>query len=102
MLRAGAMIHDRRRRWGLVALVVAASALIPAALAFACNPQAYLTLDRGAYAPGDSVRVSGSFFRENANITVSIDRTGQSATVRTSGNGSFQTTFALPSSAATG
>ena len=102
MLGAGRMTHDRRRRRGLIALVLTASALIPAALAFACNPQAYLTLDRGAYAPGDSVRVSGSFFRGDANITVSIDRTGQSATVRTSGNGSFATTFALPASAPAG
>ena len=102
MLQARGTAQDRRRRLGLAAIALAAIALIPAALAFACNPQAYLTLDRSAYAPGDSVRVSGSFFRENADITVSIDRTGQSATVRTSGNGSLQATFALPSNAATG
>jgi hypothetical protein len=102
VLRARSVTHDRRRTRGVIALVVAASAVIPAALAFACNPQAYLTLDRSAYAPGDSVRVSGSFFRGDTNITVSIDRTGQTATVRTSGNGSFATSFPMPSSAATG
>ena len=102
MTRAGRIPVDTRHRLGLVALALLAAALIPAAVVFACNPQAYLTLDRSAYAPGDSVRVSGSFFRGDTNITVSIDRTGQSSTVRTSSNGSFQTTFALPSSAATG
>lgn len=83
-------------------LALAAGALIPAALALACNPQAYLTLDKSQYAPGDSVRVTGSFFRGDANITVSLDRTGQASTVRTSGNGSFQTTFALPAGAPSG
>jgi len=68
----------------------------------ACNPQAYLTLDKSQYAPGESVRVSGSFFKNNTAITVSLDRTGQSSTVTTSGNGAFAVTFALPSSAATG
>jgi hypothetical protein len=101
-VRARTLAHYGSRRLGGIALVLAAAALIPTALAFACNPQAYLTLDRSAYAPGDSVRVSGSFFRGDTSITVSIDRTGQSSTVRTSGNGSFSTTFQLPSSAATG
>lgn len=82
-------------------LALAAGALIPAALAFACNPQAYLTLDKSQYAPGDSVRVSGSFFRGDTSITVSLG-TGQSATVRTSGSGSFQTTFALPATTPAG
>ena len=84
-------------RWfGLAALVLTAGALIPAALALACNPQAYLTLDKAQYAPGETVRVSGSFFKNNVDIKVSVDRTGQSTTVRTSGNGAFTATFALP------
>lgn len=94
--------HKRRRWLGLTAVVLTASALIPAALALACNPQAYLTVDRSSYAPGDSVNISGSFFKSNVDITVSVDRTGQSATVKTSANGAFKTTFAMPSSAATG
>ena len=94
--------HDGRRWFGLAALALVASALIPAALALACNPQAYLTLDKSQYAPGESVRVSGSFFKNNAAVTVSIDRTAQSATVTTSGNGAFQATFALPASAPSG
>jgi len=96
-------LNLERRRWiGLMALVLTASALIPAALALACNPQAYLSIGQSQYAPGGSVRVSGSFFKNNVNITVSIDRTGQSTTVTTSGNGAFQTTFALPAGAPTG
>lgn len=91
------------RRWiGWMTLALTAAALIPAALAMACNPQAYLTLDKSQYAPGDSVRVTGSFFRGDANITVSLDRTGQSSTIKTSANGSFQATFALPASAPSG
>ena len=96
-------LNVERRRWlGLTVLVLTASALIPAALALACNPQAYLTIDKAQYAPGDSVRVSGSFFKADRNITLSVDRTGQSATVKTTANGAFQATFALPSGAATG
>lgn len=95
-------VHVRRRSLGLVALALAASVLVPVAIAMACNPQAYLTLNKSQYAPGDSVSVSGSFFRNNAQVTVSIDRTGQSSTVTTNGNGAFQTTFALPSGAPTG
>lgn len=96
-------LNLERRRWlGLGALVLTALAVIPAALALACNPQAYLTIGKSQYAPGDSVRVAGSFFKGDRNITVSIDRTGQSATVKTTANGAFQATFALPSGAATG
>lgn len=86
---------------GLMTLALIAGALIPAALAMACNPQAYLTLDKSQYAPGSSVSVAGSFFRGDANITVSIDRIG-SSTVRTAANGSFKTTFAIPADAASG
>jgi hypothetical protein len=92
-----------RGRWfGLSALAVLAGVLIPAALALACNPQAYLTLDKAAYAPGDSVRVSGSFFKNEVPITVTMSPTGQSAVVTTSGNGAFSTTFQLAANAPTG
>ncbi|CAA9482268.1 MAG: hypothetical protein AVDCRST_MAG53-670 [uncultured Solirubrobacteraceae bacterium] len=95
--------HERRRRGLTVAvLALTASILVPAAIALACNPQAYLTIDRSSYAPGESVRVAGSFFRGDADITVSVDRTGQSQTVRTTANGAFSTTFAMPQNAPTG
>jgi hypothetical protein len=85
----------------MAALAVTA-ALVPAALALACNPQAYLTLGQGSYAPGDTVKVSGSFFKSSWPITVSLDRTGQEVSVTTSANGSFQANFALPANAPTG
>ena len=91
-----------RRRWLGLAFVALASVLVPVAVALACNPQAYLTLDRAQYAPGQNVRVTGSFFKGNTAITVSLDRTAQSTTVTTTANGSFQTTFALPGTAPTG
>ena len=91
-----------RRGPVLMALVLAAVAVIPVAIAMACNPQAYLTLDKASYVPGDTVKVSGSFFRASTAITVSLDRTGQSATVTSSSNGSLSTSFALPASAPTG
>jgi hypothetical protein len=90
------------RRWLGLAALAATAVLIPAALALACSPQAYLTMGQGSYAPGDTVKVSGSFFVKDTPITVSLDRTGQSVTVQSSSNGSFQTTFALPASAPTG
>ena len=101
-MRALGPARGRARWFGLVALVVSAGALSFGALAWACNPQAYLTLDKAVYAPGDNVRVSGSFFKNEATITVSIDKTGQSVAVTTSGNGAFSTTFALPASAPVG
>lgn len=101
-MRAIRPAHGRSRWLGLAALVLTAGALIPAALALACNPQAYLTLDKAQYAPGETVRVSGSFFKQNVAIKVSVDRTGQSTTVTTSGNGTFTATFSLPSNAPVG
>ena len=101
-MRAIRPAHGRSRWLGLAALVLTAGALIPAALALACNPQAYVTLDKTQYAPGDTVRVSGSFFKPDRDITVSLVGTGQSTTVRTSGNGTFTATFALPAGAPVG
>ena len=102
MVRTALRAGDGGRRVVLVSLAVVGAALISAALALACNPQAYLTLDKTVYAPGDSVRVSGSFFKGDTNITVTIDRVSLSTTVKTTANGAFSTTFALPSGAPTG
>lgn len=86
------------RRWLGLAAVAAVAVLIPAALALACSPQAYLTLN-GSFAPGDTVRVSGSFFVKDTAITVSLDPTSQSKVVMASSSGSFQTSFTLPANA---
>ena len=80
-------------------LVVSTSILVPAAIAWTCNPQAYLQLDKGSYTPGSQMRVSGAFFKSNAQLTLSLEPGGQVATVTTSGNGSFTTTITAPSAA---
>lgn len=88
---------SRRPMLGL--LVVLAVALVPAAIAWACNPQAYLRLDQTKFEPGSEMRVSGAFFKAGANLTLSIEPGGVVGTVTTSGNGSFSTTVRAPSSA---
>lgn len=67
----------------------------PAAIAWACNPQAHVTLDRTAYSPGQTITAYGSYFPGNANITV----TGPSGSVsaKTSSLGAFSVTFTAPS-----
>ena len=69
----------------------------PAAIAWACNPQANISTDRTSYSPGQSVTVYGSYFPNNANITVTGP--GGSRAVTTSSSGAFSTTFTAPSTA---
>jgi hypothetical protein len=90
--RAGVV---RRRRVTLVSLVVAAFTL-PVAIAFACNPQAHVSLDRTAYQPGAPIAVHGSFFATNAAVTVS-GPTG-SVPVTTSPGGGFTVQMNAPTS----
>jgi hypothetical protein len=61
--------------------------LVPVAIAWACNPQAHVALDRSSYQPGDSMTVYGSYFPSKAQITVSYP--GGSQTVTTSSGGAF-------------
>ena len=69
--------------------------VIPAAVAWACNPQAHINLDRSTYAPGQTITVYGSYFPNGASITVSGP--GGSKVVTAAG-GSFVTTFTAPTS----
>ena len=85
------------RRKVFVGLLVAVMVVVPAAIAWACNPQAHVTLSQTSYAPGQTITVYGSYFPSNASITVSSP-TG-SKTVSTGSGGAFSTTFAAPSSA---
>ena len=66
----------------------------PAAIAWACNPQASVTLSRTAVGPGQSVTAYGSYFPGGATITVSGP--GGSETIKTSTGGSFSKTFTVP------
>lgn len=86
-----------RRRRMLGTLAVLAVALVPAAIAWACNPQAYLQLNPTTVTPGDQMTVSGAFFKGGAQLTLSLEPGGQIATATTSGNGSFSTTVTAPS-----
>lgn len=69
--------------------------MAPAAIAWACNPQASISVDSTSVRPGGTVTVYGSYFPGNADITVS-GPTGSSA-VKTSAGGSFAKSFTVPS-----
>ena len=82
---------NRRTLW--ITLTAAALVIIPAAIAWACNPQAHLTLDRTSYSPGQSMVVSGSYF--NDADTISITGPGIATSAKPSGGG-FRVTVAAP------
>jgi hypothetical protein len=69
--------------------------VVPAAIAWACNPQAHVSLDKTSYAPGQSITAYGSYFTGNANITVTGP--GGSSAMTTSSGGSFSKSFTAPS-----
>jgi len=69
--------------------------VVPAAIAWACNPQAHVTLDRTSASPGQTLTLYGSYFPGNATIQVSTPSGGQ--TVTTSSGGSFSKSFTAPS-----
>jgi hypothetical protein len=79
-------------------LFAVAAALIPAAIAWACNPQAHLSLGSASYGPGESVSVSGSYF--NSADVIVISGPVDSATVGP-GVTSFSVTLTAPSSPGT-
>ena len=84
----------------LVALSVAAMLLVPAAIAWACNPQAHMKCG-GAQgcqvAPGGSLNVSGTYFQTNTDLALSLDSGGAVTTVKTNAGGAFSTTIQAPS-----
>src|SRR3954471_8050457 len=83
-----------RRRSITIASVVVAAIVIPVAIAYACNPQAHVSLDKSAYQPGATITVNGSYFTPNQPVTVSGP--GSSASVMTSSGGGFKTTITAP------
>lgn len=83
----------RRRSATFVTLVIAAL-LVPVAIAFACNPQAHVSLDKTAYQPGSAMTVNGSFFSPNSAVTVSGP--GGSVPVTTSSGGGFSVQLTAP------
>ena len=93
--RAGAA---PRRRVTLASLVVAAF-IVPVAIAYACNPQAHVSLDKTSYQPGSAITVYGSYFPGNVSITV--NGPGGSTSVTTSPGGGFSTQLTAPTSPGT-
>ena len=86
-----------RRRSVSIGVVVVALALLPAAIAWACNPQAHISLNGTSFSPGQSITVYGSYFTTNANVTVS-GAGNAPVTVKTSAGGAFTVPgFAAPS-----
>lgn len=94
-----------RRRTLITFYTVLAALLIPAAIAWACNPQAHISLKCGTpqscstFEPGQSMTVYGSYFPSKASITVS----GPSGTKPVSADtgGSFTTSYTAPSAPGT-
>lgn len=80
----------RRRSFVLVAM---AAVMVPAAIAWACNPQAHISLNNTTYGPGESITVSGSYFNSGT-CGCSVSTSGSS----TSASGSAWTaTLTAPS-----
>jgi len=72
-----------------MALAAVSLLLVPAAIAWACNPQAQLTPNKASYAPGESMTVGGSFFPKGTAIKVSVSG-GETRTATTNASGAFQ------------
>src|SRR5215212_6279177 len=51
--------------------MVVAAFVVPVAIAYACNPQAHVSLDKTSYQPGSAITVHGSYFTGNSAVTVS-------------------------------
>ncbi|MGH2984751.1 MAG: hypothetical protein ACRDK5_10955 [Solirubrobacterales bacterium] len=80
----------------MILIALATALLVPAAIAWACNPQAHLSLNSSSYGPGDTITVTGSYFSNGDNISVST--TGSSDSKVVSGGG-FVAQLTAPSSA---
>jgi len=88
----------RSRRRGLGALAVVSLLILPAAIAWACNPQAQLTPNQASYSQGSStVSIGGSFFPRGMQIKVTSSY-GASTTVTTNQSGAFVATLPAPTS----
>jgi len=83
------MHHPRRTKRGILALAAVSVLVVPAAIAWACNPQAQLTPSKTTYSPGESATVSGSFYPRGIPIRVSISG-GDSKVATTNQSGAFQ------------
>ena len=81
----------------VVAISVIAAVLVPAAIAWACNPQANMHLSSTSVKPGGEITATGSFFVRSTALRVSIEPGGDSDVVTTNENGAFSITLQAPS-----
>ena len=89
------MQGSKGRKRGLVVLAALTLVLVPAAIAWACNPQAQLVPNQASYQPGEQMTLSGSFFPRSTAIAISGP--GIATTVTTTSNGAFKVSVATPS-----
>jgi len=95
------MHQPRRSKRGLVALAAVAMLLVPAAIAWACNPQAQLSPSQPSYTPDTgTATISGSFFPRGIGIRVTVSG-GASVVATTNQSGAFQATVPVPSAPGT-
>jgi len=87
--------NRRSRRRGLIGLTAVSLLLVPAAIAWACNPQAQLQPNQASFTPGQTMTLNGSFFPSRVGIAISGP--GISTTVTTTSNGTFQVSVPVPS-----
>lgn len=76
------------RRLLIIWLALLSVLAVPAAISWACNPQAQLTPDKASYAPGEAMVISGAFFPKGITVKVTLS-SGQSVTASTDSNGAF-------------
>lgn len=90
-------IGTRSRRTGaVVLLMIAAAALIPVAIAFACGPNRKMQVDRLTYEPGQTVTVTGSNFWQDVKLTISLDPGGPVGSLTVPPSESISYTFPAP------
>jgi hypothetical protein len=86
----------------LVAFVLGLG-LLGASVAAACTPQAYLTLDKRSYQPGDPVTVTGNQFKPEAATPATVRLSGSVvAETPIRSDGSWTASFRLPAELAAG
>ena len=92
----GNFVASSPRRLAVV-LAVLAAVLVPAAVAWACNPQPEVGTDKFTYRQGEQMTVTGRYFRGNAAISITSDPAGVSGGATSTSAGTFRTRLAAPS-----
>ncbi|MDP8943467.1 MAG: hypothetical protein M3N16_05035 [Actinomycetota bacterium] len=91
-----------RRQRTFLGLALVVALLLPAAIAWACNPQAYLKV-YGAEStrPGDPVTVSGAYFGNGETVKLRWEPRGGTSvqSVKASRSGAFRTSIPTPNRA---